>query len=61
MRNAQLNDERQAILSRLTAIEHRELDDRSLTPGEAHTIIAWIGELQLYGLKALAREVKARA
>jgi hypothetical protein len=55
------HDERQAVLTRLTAIEKRDVDDRSLTPGEAHTIIAWIGELQLHGLRALAREVASRA
>ena len=54
MRIRPLAEERQAVLERLTCIEKRQLDDRSLTPGEAHTIIGWIGELQLYGLKALA-------
>lgn len=54
-------EERQAVLGRLEAIAARDLDDRVLTPGEAATIIGWVGELQLHGLKALARDLDRKA
>jgi len=41
-------------IGRLEAIRRRELTDRSLTPGEASSVLAYIGELQVYGIKAAA-------
>ena len=60
MTRLSLDEERQRVLERLTCIEKGELEDRSLTPGEANTIIAWIGELQLCGLNALAKQAAIR-
>lgn len=45
------------VIERLQSIARRELDDRTITPGEAHDLLAYIGSLQLYGLRALTREL----